>query len=514
MPKIYVVSTTILVGEAISATNPTSGDFSTAQQLADTYAQISQREPILDATVKALGLPMTWDQLRPQVLAVHQLGSPSFEVRVFDVDPYRAKLIAQGITDQLIATSPTEQTRKALAERRQFIRTQLDVLQQKIDRASAELEDKQNRLADETSARGVLERQDEIRALELNLSSWRPSYASLLNSDQSTGGGPNTLTVIEPPTLPRQPSGSDATWQLAASGFAGLLLAGIVILALEFLDSTVKSKEELQQLLGAPTLAQISQFNTLQKQVGSVISVAAPAAAEAEAYRMLSTSLRFTKLNGSGAGATILITSPAIGDGKSVTAANVAAVLAQQGHEVLLVDLDLRNPSLHRLFDVSNDRGLTSVLLNRGWHMADCVVPTALPLLKLLPTGPLPPNPGSFIGRLGELLLQEFRDMAEFVIIDSPPLLAVTDAVALASLADATLLVARAGKTRRDSCRSARELLERANATVVGTVFNGVSRGNLAHYGYGYVQGAQPPRRSWTALLQRFVPTAERSSGR
>lgn len=507
-PKVYMASTTILVGEAISATNPSSGDFSTAQMLADTYASIAQREPILDGVVKKLNLPNTWQDLRGQVLVVHQLGSQTFEVRVIDGDPARAKAIVDGIAEQLIATSPTEQTRKAVQERRQFIRAQLDVLQQKIDRASADLDQKQSELATESSARGVLDKQDEIHALELNLSSWRASYASLLNTDQSTGG-PNTLTVIEPATLPRQPAGSDQRFQIAAAGFAGLLLAIGAILAVEFLDNTVKSKEDVERLVGAPTLAQVPQFAALRRQAGAVIAMSAPEAPETEAYRLLSTGLRFAKLNGSGNGVTILLASPAMGDGKSVTAANVAAALAQQGHEVLLVDMDLRNPSLHEFFGVSNTVGLTSVFLNRGWRTSDCVVETGVPLLRLLPSGPIPPNPGSFIGRVGEMLMQEFREMAEFVIIDTPPLFAATDAVALASLSDATLLVVREGRTSRNSCREAREVLERSDAHIVGTVLNAVHRRNMGMYGYG----AQT-RRGWKGLFHRVSPTVARSAGR
>ncbi|HEX5414453.1 MAG TPA: polysaccharide biosynthesis tyrosine autokinase [Chloroflexota bacterium] len=489
LPRTYVSTTTILVGNVIDNPTPNGGDFSTARDLAETYSQMASRQPILEATIQSLNLPMRWDQLRDQVLAVHAYGSQTFDIRVTDTNPVRARDIANGIATQLVAASPTEKSRTDLETRRQFIRQELNDLQSEIQDAKTQVSQKQAQLATETTARGVLDREDEINALELKISNWQATYSSLLTTYQG-GQGPNDLTVIDPATVPLSPAGPNIRANVAAAGLGGFVLALVGVLAIEYFDDTVKTKRDLEALLGAPVIGLVGRNSALRVPDNHLILMSQPESPTAETYRSLAANLRFASVNRRGIA--ILVTSPSPGEGKSTTAVNLATALAQSGKKVLLVDMDLRNPLVHKFFGVANDHGVLSLLLNPNLSPAECILETPLPTLKLLVAGgsidlAMPPGalvPTDALSKFGEQVIQGVREVADFIIVDSPPLLSTTEATILASLTDAALVVAHAGRTRRDSIRAAREVLERAYVPLLGGVLNAAPGAELNLYQY------------------------------
>lgn len=168
----------------------------------------------------------------------------------------------------------------------------------------------------------------------------------------------------------------------------------------------------------------------------------------------------------------LLVASAGADEGKSTTLANLAVTFAQAGNSVVLIDCDLRRPSLHKLFGVPNDSGLTTMLLSDE-RAAPPLVDTPVQGLRLLPSGPQPPNPSELLGsRRIEAAIGRIQQDADLVLFDSPPLLAVSDAAVLARKVDAVLLVVSAGKTKRDHASRAKQLLERAGARVLGVVLN------------------------------------------
>jgi capsular exopolysaccharide synthesis family protein len=188
---------------------------------------------------------------------------------------------------------------------------------------------------------------------------------------------------------------------------------------------------------------------------------------------------------------TILVTSCSPGEGKSTTAAGLAAVLAQAGESVILVDTDLRRPTQHTIFGVPNSFGLTGLLLSDAYDPAPALVPSGLKNLQLLPSGPLPPNPADLLmSENMERIVANLRQRADYVIFDSPPVLAVTDATILAGRTDGTILVAEAGSTRTRNVMDALQDLEKTQARLVGLVVNKV-RSRAARY-YGYYYGSRP----------------------
>jgi non-specific protein-tyrosine kinase len=207
----------------------------------------------------------------------------------------------------------------------------------------------------------------------------------------------------------------------------------------------------------------------------SLITLTDPRSSGAEAFRTLRTNLMFSSLEHPLT--TLLVTSPAPTDEKSVTLANLAVTLAQGGRNTIVVDCDLRRPQQHELFGVAQQPGLTTMLLENRDEPP--LAKTSVENLWVLPTGPLPPNPADLLGsRRIESLISNLKARADIVLFDAPPVLAVTDAALLASKLDGALLVIGASHTRREHAQRAKELLEKINIRVVGAVLTNASVDN------------------------------------
>ena len=201
-----------------------------------------------------------------------------------------------------------------------------------------------------------------------------------------------------------------------------------------------------------------------------------PTSPAAEAFRALRANLKFA--GGERPPRVILLADTGTGEERASVVANLAVALAQAGDPTLLIDADLRQPSLHRLFGLGNDEGISTFLRDGRGTLP--LVPTAVPNLTLLAAGPTPPGPAELLASdRFRLLLALARETAAFVIIDAPPVTAVADALAIAAAADGTLLIIRAGQTRRPAAQRAKEQLQRVGARLLGVVLAGakVDRG-------------------------------------
>lgn len=214
----------------------------------------------------------------------------------------------------------------------------------------------------------------------------------------------------------------------------------------------------------------------MSEKLNELITVSEPRSPVSEAYRTLRTNLDFAGLDQ--ALETLVITSAAGGEGKSTTLANLAVVSAQAGRKVVLVDADLRRPMLHQVFDLDNERGLTTVMMDESALASPPLQETGIEGLSVLTSGPLPPNPADLMGsRRMEEVIATLVEGADQVLFDTPPVVAVTDAAVLATKVDGVLLVVSAGKTRREYARTAVQRLEQINARLVGTVLTNVEMG-------------------------------------
>ena len=214
----------------------------------------------------------------------------------------------------------------------------------------------------------------------------------------------------------------------------------------------------------------------------SLITLTMPRSPASEAYRTLRTNLEFSSLDKPIK--TMVVTSPGTEEGKSTTLANLAITLAQAEKQVILVDCDLRRPSQHEIFGLSNGVGLTTMMVDDSAMKDPPLLDTGVEALWLLPSGPLPPNPSELVGsRRMEEIIAALSERADIVLYDAPPIIAVTDAAVLASRVDAVLLVIKGGATKRDHAQKAKALLEKVNAHLVGVVLNNVKM-DTSYYRY------------------------------
>lgn len=286
-----------------------------------------------------------------------------------------------------------------------------------------------------------------------------------------------SLFVVDPARAALKPVSPNIPLNVAVVSVVGALLAVAGIMLREYLDDRVRSAEEVDHLIKSRTLAAVPQQASTLVQ-GKLASVSDGFSPAVESYRMLRAHVEHVAA--SRPLHTLMITSATDQEGKSTTLANLAVVLAQAGRRVVLVDTDLRNPTLHTIFRQPNVRGVTTALQNEAENLSSHLAPTGVANLSLLPSGPLPPNPAELIGspRMARLI-ERLKAEADFVLFDSPALLDVVDPISLAKLCDATMLVVRSGALRAGALVGAHDRLAQFGIEPLGVVLNGIkaSRG-------------------------------------
>jgi polysaccharide biosynthesis transport protein len=327
----------------------------------------------------------------------------------------------------------------------------------------------------------------------------KTNQANLAVAEQS-----NNLRVIEPAEIPGAPIGPQRLRTILLGLLVSLVMGVGLALFLEFVDNTIKSVEDVHRIAGLPTLAvipAISQSSArVVKQVNRqhLTAGAAPDSAETEAlvpaagatgplakvsvatdhlasvmeaYRMLRTSVLLSTAGNPPK--TIMFTSGQPGDGKTTTSVNTAVSLAQLGSSVLLIDADLRRPTVHRALRVDKSRGLSTLLSSSRVELDEVVQRSRIPKLDVIACGPIPPNPAELIAseRMRQVL-QQAAERYDHIIVDSPPLISVTDPVILSTMMDGVILVVQAGRSTREVVRRARQELSNVGAKVFGVVLN------------------------------------------
>ena len=297
------------------------------------------------------------------------------------------------------------------------------------------------------------------------------------------------------------------------NGILGLVLGLVLGVALVFvrdaLDTRVRSAEDVEEVLRLPLLGRIPEPPRRLRKAAQLMMITEPQKPEAEAYRILATNLGFVNIDRGAR--SIMVTSASRGEGKSTTIANLAVALARSGRRVVLVDMDLRRPSVDGFFGLQGRPGLTSAAV--GFVTLDEAL-VRIPLvdssrnselvstngamqgvLEVLPTGPLPPNAAEFAGspKISHLL-DQLCDRADIVLIDAPPLLHVSDTMALSAKVDALFAVASLSIIRRPMLKEFHRVLEGAPVVKLGFVLTGAAEDGGYGYGYGYGYGAAETR--------------------
>ena len=488
MPRIYQATTTVMVGRVLEQRDPNAQDLYLSQQLAQTYADMVRRRPILEGVAEALGLDYV--PSAANVSARQVPGTQLLEIAVRDTQPERARAIADIIAYQLILQSPTEAGEER--QRRAFVQTQLENLESRIQETQDEIDEGQAMLESANSARAIQQYQANIAALQMKLSNYQSTYASLILTLQ--GGGVNYISVIEPATTPTVPISPRVGETVMLASAIGLILAVGGAFLIEYLDDTIKTPDDVTRTADLPTLAGIARIEG-ETYPEKLITVRHPLSPIVETYRLLRTNLQFSSVDKPVH--TLVVTSPGPTEGKSVTLANLAVVMAQSGLRVVVVDADLRRPALHKIFSLPNSHGLSDAILQLNPPVGEHLQATEVENLWVLVSGPLPPDAAGLLGseRMGAII-EELKGQMDMVLLDSPPSLVVADAVILGTRVDGVLLVNDVGHTRRSEARQVAEDLRRVRANLLGVVLNRLSRGRGGYY-YQSEDGQRKKRRRW-----------------
>ncbi|MDP2182301.1 MAG: polysaccharide biosynthesis tyrosine autokinase [Actinomycetota bacterium] len=476
-PKVYQGEAKVLVSEKDSGAalfGTVLPEISSQPERGlQTQVQLMQLRPLAENTVRELGLEMSPEQLL-QSVAVSAIGQTNIVLLTAKASsPDRAAEVAN--------TMAAEYVEWSRVSKRESIKAAANEVDDRLQDARGEILALGRRIHQEGKS-------DELAAeLQIAASSYTTLAEKLeqlrINEQLEFGSGRIvSAAVVDPRPVAPEPKRS------ALIGVAlGMILGLGMAFLYEYLDNTLKSSDEVERVFGAPVLGTIP-VERVEKGTRSrrLTIVEDPGSSSAESYRILRNSLDF--INFEHDIKTVLVTSAAPGEGKSTVAANLAAGLAQAGKKVVLASCDFRRPTTEQFFGVSNTVGLSDVLLGKHSLKAALQRPGDDSLL-VLTSGKMPANPSELLGsRKMEALLTELSEWADWILVDSPPLLAVADPASVARWVDGVLVVSQAGVSTRDAGKKAVELLNNVGARLMGVVVWGFEE-NKTGSGYGYADG-------------------------
>jgi succinoglycan biosynthesis transport protein ExoP len=494
-PRVYQSRARYLVGPAINHPNVSLNDLRASSQVGKTYAELATSRPIIQDMIDKLQLNTDVDTIAEHVTATWLDATQILNIQVRATDPQTAAVIANSLGDVIIERSPSGPS-SVQAARRQEATLEIERLKQSIRAMETEitqLYDQVQQTTDELAQRVLLARLDQRRAqLVTAQKDLADQYAIVQNSST------NQISVMEPAVAEAAPIAPDINRNVMVALIAGLVLGLGAMLLSEYFTNVIYTPEDLRTATGLTYLGGIVRHKKLRgRDTSQLVVQARPDTSAAESYRILRTNLPMT--GSEGHLSSLLVTSPAQGDGKSEVAANLAVSFAQAGKQVILIDANLRRPGIADLFGLPDDVGLSSLLEKRDQVLEPLPI-ESIPGLSVLPAGASTPNSSEILGSQHMYrLIQEFKARADLIVLDSPPLLS-SDALALARQVDGTLLVVNRGTTDRENTIKAIESLRLVGAHLVGVVLNRVKPGPAYSYYPSYVPNRQAVAFARTAM--------------
>jgi polysaccharide biosynthesis transport protein len=385
-------------------------------------------------------------------------------------------------------------------------RAREELLSERLDQQKAET----NAMSEKMVQYNILRRD-----ADANKALYEGLLTKLKEAGISAGLKSSNIRIVDPAMIPSSPARPAKARNIALAFLVGLVGGIGLALLREYLDNTVKTPDDVENLSRLPSLAVVPAFGdtgTANRRTGLMKGVSnnghdkrielvaqhLPKSQMAEAFRALRTALLLSQPDHPPQ--VILVTSALPREGKTTAAANLAVTLAQLGDKTVLVDADLRKPGVGRLLNLGSGKyaGLSSYLAGASTLDLVTVPHPAIPNLAAIPTGPLPPNPADLLSshRLADAIM-ELRSKFKFIVIDSPPIMAATDAVILSVQADGVLLVVRSGETPKEAFTRSRDLLVSVKSNLLGVVLNAVDAGapdyyySYRYYPYSYGYGPQ-----------------------
>ncbi len=472
MTPTYRASTTLLINQAPSSQATDYTTIVTSERIASTYAEMLTTRPVLEETLARMGVNLSPGQIAGMISVSPVRDTQLMRVSVTGPDPQFDAALA----NTLVATF----SEYVMDTQSQRFAASLQSLKAQID--DMELQMSQTQKSIDASLDP-----DEKDRLETRLDQYKQIHSSLLMSYESVrmtqAQTSSSLVQIESAVVPGYPIGPKTMQNALLAAVVGGMLAVGGILAFDALDDTIKTPEEITRRLKLPVMGAIERFE--DPEDGRLITRSQPRSPVAESFRGLRTNVQYASVDRPLR--TLLVTSPAPAEGKTTVISNLAAVMAQGGRQVTVVDADLHRPRMHTVFNIHQRPGLSTLFIDEvKLHLNGSRQGCGIERLGVLASGELPPNPSELLGsNRMRLILTALLEQSERVLIDTPPVLSVTDAVVLAPLVDGVLVVVRPGQTKMAALKTTVEQLRYVGGNVVGVVLNGIDY-RSARYGYYY----------------------------
>ena len=499
---IYQSRATVLINEAASRSSADStAIYLTSDRLTQTYAEMMVKQPVLEQVAANLGL----EYISSGALTVRPVSNTQLlTLTVEDSDPFRAAEIANEtvkvFSEQILSLQSSRylSSKENLQNQMTYLEQQIDTNTQALDeiieknmaivqRQQAQIlrEDPNAEPASlsELEAQARQMNQTEIEQIQTRLTQYSSIYSSVLASFEQIRLAEAQSAVSFMLVEPAEPQLIAVRPQIMRNtllaAMVGLMLAIGVIFAIELLDDTVKDPEALATKTGLPLLATIIRHD----QKALPITQSSPRSPASEAFRTLRTNVQYTGVDR--AHRTIIVTSPTPQDGKTTISTNLAIVTAQSGRIVTLIDADMRRPRVHEALNLVNATGLSDLFVKPFLDLNGYAQKTTTEGLKILTSGKTPPNPSELLGsyRMKDIL-DGIAQESDVIIIDTPPVLSVTDAAVLSSEVDGVVVVIKPGFTKQSAVIQTVEQLRKVNARILGLVLNDVNASKSRYYYY------------------------------
>ena len=465
---IYQTSARLLVSDPPAQRSLDTNSMVSTQSMASTYKEMLVDWVVLQGVIDRLNLNVSPSAIQNEISVNTIAGTQLLVVTVKDPNPNRATDIANTL-GQVFAEHIRELQTQRYSASQAGLAKQVSDMEQQINIT--------------TQALSAVTDQAEKLQLEARLTQYRGLYSNLVtNYEQVRLAEAQTSTnvvVSQPAISPTEPVSPKTTTNVILGVLAGLLLATVIIIIVDILDDTLKNPDDIRQKFNLPILGFIS-IHAMEDD--KPISLSQPRSPVAESFRSLRTNITYSSVDKPLR--RILITSTMPQEGKTTISSNLAVVFAQGEKKSILIDADLRRPRLHTFFDISNSVGLTNYLTTE-LMLEDVILQTPVDNLYFMPSGILPADAAGILNsrRMSELI-QDVKQRFDLVLVDSPPILGVSDAAVLASEVDLTMIVVQHRKLPRNMLLRVKQAFENVGGTVIGVVLNNVDVRSDSQYQY------------------------------
>ncbi len=484
---IYQATATMLINEAPGAGASDYNAILTSERLARTYSQMLTRRPVIDEVARRLDITIDPRAVDNGTISVQLVRDTQLiEIRAEDPDP----VLAADIANMMM---------QVFSEQNQLF--QNSRFTSSITNLEAELARLEEQIANNENALSQLGNTDadqaERQQLENELTQFHETYAQILQSYENArvAEAQTTSNVIlyELAVPENRPVRPRVLLNTALAGFIGGITAIALVLVTQALDDTIRNQDDVKRFLNLPIFGLIPKYDAEENRI---IAATEPRSPISDAYRFLRANIHFAGVDQPIKRLLITSTNPA--EGKSTLTTNLGVVFAQHDFKTLILDTDFRRPNVHKLLDTNNSLGLSNVFSEPEINLNGTVRNFSVPNLSYITTGAEPPNPTELLAsKKMRKILDKVSEQTDILLIDTPPMMVVTDAAMLAPLVDGVLLVVQPGMTKTSAAQQVIDQLKKAKANVLGVVMVNVELKRDRYKAYYHNEEEKPKSRFW-----------------